>query len=88
MIDIDQHVQLLMFRQGLLRLAPPLAELARRTRTVWKLEEATFFEFIKDKYEPTARKQEFMEILMLQQALIYELTLQASSVILPNLARY
>ena len=38
MVPLEQHVQLLMFRQGLLQLASPLAELARRTRTIWKLE--------------------------------------------------
>ena len=78
MYQVDQHVQLLMFRQGLLQLASPLAELARRTHTIWKLEEAMFFEFVQDKYEPNLTKMDYMQLVMVQHALVYELTLQVS----------
>ena len=76
MAPMEQNEQLLMFRQGLLQLASPLAELARHTRTIWKLEEAVLFEFVEDKHLPTTTKKQYMELLMLEQALIYELTLQ------------
>ena len=78
MFQFNQHVQLLMFRQGLLQLASPLAELARRTRTIWKLEEAMLFEFVRDKYEPILTKTDYMQLVMVQQALVYELKLLVS----------
>ena len=75
MENLTQHEQFAMFRQGLMRLEAPLARLARRTLTVWKLEEAMLFEFVPDGFEPIS-KVDYMELLMVQQALIYELTMQ------------
>ncbi|KAF0311888.1 hypothetical protein FJT64_017329 [Amphibalanus amphitrite] len=93
MDKIAQHEQLTMLRQGVLRAAPALARLARRTLTLWKLEEAMLFEFVPDKYRLRLSKVEYMELLLVQQALIYELTLQVPELViwsslLPEVTRH
>ncbi|KAF0295199.1 hypothetical protein FJT64_007227 [Amphibalanus amphitrite] len=76
MFQFHQCEQFTMFRRGLQRLVPPLIQLARRTLTVWKLEEAMLFEFVRDKHEPELTKTEYMALVVVQQALVYEMSLQ------------
>ena len=69
---------LALFRHGLWQLMPSLSRLARLTHTVWKLEEAMFSDFIKDKYLPANTKTEINELLMVQQAVVFDVAAKVS----------
>ncbi|XP_043209949.1 uncharacterized protein LOC122374937 [Amphibalanus amphitrite] len=93
MFQFHQCEQFTMFRRGLQRLVPPLIQLARRTLTVWKLEEAMLFEFVRDKHEPELTKTEYMALVVIQQALVYEMSLQVPELViwsslLPEVTRH
>ncbi|KAF0314751.1 hypothetical protein FJT64_000021 [Amphibalanus amphitrite] len=82
-----------LFRAGLLRLLPSLQRLARSTHTVWKLEEAMFSEFVKDKYYPENAKTEINGLIIVQQAVLYDVTanipeLTVWSSLLPETTRH
>ena len=69
---------LALFRHGLWQVLPSLTRLSRLTHTVWKLEEAMFSEFIKDKYLPANTKTEINALLMVQQAVVYDVVAEVS----------
>ena len=61
-----------LYRWELWKLMPSLTRLARSTHTIWKLEEAMFSEFIHDKYLAANTKTEINALLMVQQAVVYD----------------